>query len=66
VNIFTNAIITLLAVALLMIPVFVLFEAHLNRMGTLVVISAATFTFAVALSVLTSAKRHDILMATAA
>lgn len=59
-------IITMLAVALLMAPVVVLFRAEESGAIKIVVILLFTLFFSVALSVFTKAQRHEVFAATAA
>ena len=63
---FVRLIITLLAVALLMVPVVVLFADPNGTAMKIVVVLLFTLFFSIALSVFTGAKRHEVFAATAA
>ena len=63
---FVRLIITVLAVALLMAPVVVLFRAEESGAIKILIILLFTLGFSVALSVFTRAQRHELLAATAA
>ncbi|EOD50801.1 hypothetical protein UCRNP2_2458 [Neofusicoccum parvum UCRNP2] len=63
---FARILITIIAVALLMAPVVVLFNDEESGTVKIVVILAFTLGFSAALSVFTKAKRHEVFAATAA
>lgn len=63
---FARILITIMAVALLMAPVVVLFSNEESGTVKIVVILAFTLGFSAALSVFTKAKRHEVFAATAA
>ncbi|KAK6390006.1 hypothetical protein LTR65_006059 [Meristemomyces frigidus] len=63
---FVRLIITVLAVALLMAPVVVLFRAEESGAVKILIILLFTLFFSVALSIFTKAQRHEVFAATAA
>ncbi|KAK7548921.1 hypothetical protein BKA81DRAFT_368412 [Phyllosticta paracitricarpa] len=66
VDTFARILITMVAVALLMAPVVVLFLQEESGTAKILVILAFTLIFSAALSVFTKAKRHEVFAATAA
>ncbi|KAK8184414.1 hypothetical protein BC567DRAFT_260596 [Phyllosticta citribraziliensis] len=66
VDTFARILITMVAVALLMAPVVVLFLQEESGTAKILVILAFTLVFSAALSVFTKAKRHEVFAATAA
>lgn len=66
IDIFVRLIITMLAVALLLVPVVLLFGTEESTAIKILVILLFTMFFCVALSVFTKAQRHEVVVATAA
>ena len=63
---FVRLLITILAVALLMVPVVVLFRDSEDTGIKIVVVLLFTLVFSMALSIFTKAQRHEVFAATAA
>ncbi|MCJ1245850.1 hypothetical protein MMC30_003054 [Trapelia coarctata] len=65
-NAFVTGFMTVMATALLLIPVSILYEVHLSGIQQVLVIFAFTLTFAMSFSIFTKARRHEAFLATAA